>query len=194
MSKSIVRAERTKQVLEVIAMLARDPNMQLTVACDTAGITVDQYSRTLHRKRVVKTGKGKGNEEWSIVGHYNRHSMDNLLKTMLHIESMRHGHTFSLEEYIALWARLYEKFIEDVRKIVPELVSTDESGYKSVAYDKIPVLLVEAIKEQQIIINSQANINRELQAKVRFLESENRAMFERLEIVERLITENIQGK
>jgi hypothetical protein len=38
---------------------------------------------------------------------------------------------------------------QDVEKVVPELVKTDEQGYKAVAYDKITAVLVEAIKEQQ---------------------------------------------
>ncbi|MCP4136283.1 MAG: hypothetical protein GY754_35260 [bacterium] len=36
---------------------------------------------------------------------------------------------------------------QDVEKIVPELVQTDEKGYKSVSYSQFSVLLVEAVKE-----------------------------------------------
>ncbi|MFW6233535.1 MAG: tail fiber domain-containing protein [Nanoarchaeota archaeon] len=38
---------------------------------------------------------------------------------------------------------------QDVEEIVPELVSTDSQGYKSISYQKISVLLVESIKDQQ---------------------------------------------
>jgi hypothetical protein len=37
----------------------------------------------------------------------------------------------------------------DVEKVLPELVSTDSDGYKSIAYGKLTAVLVEAIKELQ---------------------------------------------
>jgi len=43
---------------------------------------------------------------------------------------------------------------QDVEKFVPEVVYTDEQGYKSIAYDKLSVLLIEAIKEQQQTIDN----------------------------------------
>jgi hypothetical protein len=38
---------------------------------------------------------------------------------------------------------------QDAEKVLPELVHTDDKGYKSLAYDKIVAVLIEAIKEQQ---------------------------------------------
>ena len=38
---------------------------------------------------------------------------------------------------------------QEVEKKFPELVSTDSEGYKSVAYDKLTAVLIEAIKTQQ---------------------------------------------
>ena len=38
---------------------------------------------------------------------------------------------------------------QEVEKQFPELVSTDSEGYKSVAYDKLTAVLIEAIKTQQ---------------------------------------------
>jgi hypothetical protein len=46
---------------------------------------------------------------------------------------------------------------QELEKIYPELVETDEKGYKSVDYSKITPILVEAIKEQQTTINKQQN-------------------------------------
>jgi len=43
---------------------------------------------------------------------------------------------------------------QEVEKIYPELVTTDEDGYKSVAYDRLGPILIEAIKEQQKEIDS----------------------------------------
>lgn len=38
---------------------------------------------------------------------------------------------------------------QDVEKVVPEVVSTGEDGYKSVSYQNLVPLLIEAMKEQQ---------------------------------------------
>lgn len=52
---------------------------------------------------------------------------------------------------------------QEVEEVVPELVSTNEEGYKSVAYANTVALLIEAVKEQQAQIE-------ELKAKVAELE------------------------
>jgi len=44
---------------------------------------------------------------------------------------------------------------QEIEKLFPELVQTNEDGYKSVSYDKMTPILVEAVKEQQDIINTQ---------------------------------------
>ena len=44
---------------------------------------------------------------------------------------------------------------QEVEEVIPYLVSTDENGYKSIIYDKIVALLVEAVKEQKLIIDKQ---------------------------------------
>jgi hypothetical protein len=44
---------------------------------------------------------------------------------------------------------------QEVEKIFPELVKTDNNGFKAVAYDKLSVLLLEGMKEQQKQIESQ---------------------------------------
>ena len=38
---------------------------------------------------------------------------------------------------------------QEVEKVIPELVNTDNEGYKAVSYEKLTAVLVEAIKEQQ---------------------------------------------
>jgi hypothetical protein len=44
---------------------------------------------------------------------------------------------------------------QDLEKIYPELVDTDEKGYKSVDYSKITPILIEAIKAQNETLNNQ---------------------------------------
>jgi hypothetical protein len=43
---------------------------------------------------------------------------------------------------------------QEIEKIIPEIVASDERGIKSVSYDSIIGLLIEAIKEQQVQINN----------------------------------------
>jgi hypothetical protein len=44
---------------------------------------------------------------------------------------------------------------QEIEEVVPELVVTDNEGFKSVKYENITPLLIEAMKEQQSIIDSQ---------------------------------------
>jgi hypothetical protein len=44
---------------------------------------------------------------------------------------------------------------QDVEKILPEVVHTDNDGYKSLSYDKLTAVLIEAVKSQQQIIDEQ---------------------------------------
>jgi hypothetical protein len=44
---------------------------------------------------------------------------------------------------------------QEVETVLPELVVTDNKGYKSLSYDRVVPVLVEAIKEQQKTIDSQ---------------------------------------
>jgi hypothetical protein len=50
---------------------------------------------------------------------------------------------------------------QEVESIIPEIVDTNEKGIKSVSYDSIVGLLIEAIKEQQKtidVLNHKINI------------------------------------
>ena len=42
---------------------------------------------------------------------------------------------------------------QDVEKLFPEMVFTDDAGYKSIDYSRLTPVLVETIKEQQQQIN-----------------------------------------
>jgi hypothetical protein len=43
---------------------------------------------------------------------------------------------------------------QEVEKLFPELVKTDENGFKAISYDKLSVLLLQGIKEQQTEIET----------------------------------------
>lgn len=59
---------------------------------------------------------------------------------------------------------------QEVEKVMPELVHTDSNGYKSVAYDKIAPVLVEAFKEQQRLIKDLQGKNEKLEKRLLVLE------------------------
>lgn len=52
---------------------------------------------------------------------------------------------------------------QEVEAIFPELVDTDDQGFKSVEYSKLVAVLIEALKEQQAQINSLQSQNGDLQ-------------------------------
>ena len=55
---------------------------------------------------------------------------------------------------------------QDVEKTFPELVYTDKSGFKSVVYNKLGAILIEAVKEKQNTIESQNNEIAELKTQI----------------------------
>ncbi|MDP2103442.1 MAG: tail fiber domain-containing protein, partial [Candidatus Gracilibacteria bacterium] len=66
---------------------------------------------------------------------------------------------------------------QDIEKVFPEAVTTDEKGMKSVAYGNLVAPLIEAVKEQQEQI-------RRLEGKNTALDQENQDIKSRLEILE----------
>jgi hypothetical protein len=59
---------------------------------------------------------------------------------------------------------------QDVEKIFPNLVMTDNNGYKAVSYEKLSVVLLEAIKEQQQEIESYKSENDNLKSRLQSLQ------------------------
>jgi len=50
----------------------------------------------------------------------------------------------------------YGLIAQELEKIIPELVDTDDEGWKSIEYSHLVPLLIEAIKEQQLTISDQS--------------------------------------
>ena len=42
---------------------------------------------------------------------------------------------------------------QEIEEVLPEVVTTRDTGFKAVKYEKIVALLIEAIKEQQVQID-----------------------------------------
>lgn len=80
--------------------------------------------------------------------------------------------TFSLREEKR--KKLYEQFsgqqiglvAQDVEKVIPEVVHNNKDGYKQISYGNLVALLVEAVKEQQLQIESYKSQLQMLQEKV----------------------------
>ncbi len=61
---------------------------------------------------------------------------------------------------------------QDVEPVIPEVVKTDDEGYKSIQYGKLTALLVEGIKEQHEQVMGLSKQMEEVQAKLQELELE----------------------
>jgi Holliday junction resolvasome RuvABC DNA-binding subunit len=59
--------------------------------------------------------------------------------------------------------RLYGFVAQEVEKVFPEFVSIAGNGYKGIAYNNFSVIAIQAIREQQQIIN-------ELKSRIEVLE------------------------
>lgn len=68
--------------------------------------------------------------------------------------------------------RQYGLLAQELEKIIPELVETDDNGWKSIEYSHIVPILIEAIKEQQSLIEKQTADNSILQNKLEKLSAE----------------------
>jgi hypothetical protein len=59
---------------------------------------------------------------------------------------------------------------QDVEKVVPEVVNTDKEGYKSLSYDKLTAVLINAMKELEKKVEAQDSIIREQNSRIAVLE------------------------
>ena len=71
---------------------------------------------------------------------------------------------------------------QEIEKIYPEVVMTDKDGYKSVDYSRLTPVLVEAMKEQQKIIDSQQSAIGSLQTENKNLKAEVEKIKEYLQL------------
>lgn len=60
---------------------------------------------------------------------------------------------------------------QEVESVIPEVVNTDNDGYKSVEYDKLTAVLIEAVKEMKQWIQKQETVIKEQERRIRELEN-----------------------
>jgi hypothetical protein len=89
--------------------------------------------------------------------------LENALEKLLQLNGYRYNWKPELKKDSALQIGL---IAQNVEKVFPELVSTNEEGMKSVAYQNLVPVLIEAIKEQQQQLKAQQKRIEELEKKM----------------------------
>ncbi len=90
--------------------------------------------------------------------------LDGALETVLQLRGV--NYQWRQDEYPAMHFHpgiQIGMIAQEVEAVVPELVSTGQDGYKSLNYNKLPALLVEAIKAQQARFEAQDERIRQLE-------------------------------
>lgn len=123
---------------------------------------------------LVVTGSGTYSGSWTLVSDKrfkkNFKPIRGMLEKVIQLQAVTFNwrkdefpeKNFEAGEQIGLIA-------QDVESILPGVVKTDIEGYKSIDYDKLGVLMVEALKEQQQIIQEQRSILSEQEARLQTL-------------------------
>jgi len=86
---------------------------------------------------------------------------------------------------------------QELEEIYPELVITDEKGYKSVDYQKLTVVLIQAMKEQQKQIEALKSQNGELRTEIEntnLLRAEVEIMQKKMDMLMQLMEQNTPTK
>ena len=156
--------ENTDGTTDILARLdvrnQNENNTQGSFRISLMSTTLQQRLLLTHEGNLTITGKfnSQGIQETSDARFKkNINSISDALSTVMNLEGVTYN--WRTEEFPerSFGERMeYGVIAQQIEKIVPELVATDEDGYKSVQYSHMVPLLLEAIKEQQAIINSQS--------------------------------------
>ena len=111
-----------------------------------------------------------GSSVYAYGGFYE--SSDEKLKTILNPIKVDLEHLTKLRKVYFLWKNQPDKKLQigtiaqDVQKLFPELVGTDNSDYLSVAYDKLSIVALAAIDELYNMVKNLQKENEELKRKL----------------------------
>lgn len=129
----------------------------LTASLSTGNVAIGASPSTTYKFLVSGTLKSNGITESSdIRWKKNIQTLENSLDKVLSLRGVNYEwkkeksnkNNFEKGTQLGLIA-------QEVEIIVPEVVNTDNNGYKSIQYSHLVALLIEAIKEQQKIIETQ---------------------------------------
>jgi hypothetical protein len=98
------------------------------------------------------TGRIKSNAITEVSDERLKKDIESL-KDALYLVTQLRGVSYRWKKDTLNSAKEIGLIAQEVEKVIPELVDTDEKGYKSVQYSHLVAYLVEAIKEQQKIIS-----------------------------------------
>jgi hypothetical protein len=130
----------------VISMVARTDSAKVGIGTDTPSEALAVVGN------IVATGSI--NEYTSTKMKRNIENIDNAIEIVSTLNGVRYD--WRRDEYPEMKLsneRQIGLLAEDVDKVLPELVREDAEGNKMVAYTKLTAVLIEALKEQQEIIN-----------------------------------------
>lgn len=79
----------------------------------------------------------------------------NILDKLVQLQPVNfHWKVEEFPEYRFGTSESFALVAQEVERILPELVTEDTQGYKSVRYNKLPLLLLQGVKEQQAQIEA----------------------------------------
>ncbi|MCX6334781.1 MAG: tail fiber domain-containing protein [Bacteroidia bacterium] len=134
------------------------------------GTTSPGYKLTINGTTWCSSGAWTGSD---IRWKKNISALNNTLSGVLKLQAVNYNLRIDEFPELGFESRDQVGFIaQDVEKVFPLLVNTDNNGYKAVAYDKLSAVLVEAIKEQQQQIDSQQQENKQLRSEVQSIREE----------------------
>ncbi len=142
----------------------------LAMATGQVGINMpanDLYSNSSTKFFVVGTAKSAG---WSTYSDArlkeNIETVSNALDKVTRLRGVNYEWRADAENRVGpMTGRHLGMIAQEVETVVPEVVDTSDDGYKSINYDNLTGLLVEAIKDQQEMIKAQAARIRALETK-----------------------------
>ena len=142
----------------------------LAMATGQVGINMpanDLYSNSSTKFFVVGTAKSAG---WSTYSDErlkeNIETVSGALDKVTRLRGVNYEWRADAERRVGpMSGRHLGLIAQEVETVVPEVVDTSDDGYKSINYDNLTGLLVEAIKDQQEMIKAQAARIRALETK-----------------------------
>jgi hypothetical protein len=80
--------------------------------------------------------------------------IENALEKISKISGNTYDWKLDMKEFHGFEGNDIGVIAQEIEEVLPQLVTTRETGYKAVKYDKLVALLIEGIKEQQQQIHS----------------------------------------
>ncbi len=133
-----------------------------------------------------------GDGSVAIANNWSNFSDERLKKNLSKIENSI-AKIKKLNGYYFFWKEGKDKskqvgvIAQEVEKVLPEIVSTENNGYKSVDYSKLTALLIEVAKKQQDLIESLTKKNTELELANSDLKKTVESNLKRIENIEKYI-------